>query len=134
MTVLPSMSTPLPSTAIACGTGAGLFIVMVTLPAVASSLALSNLSAPLGSADSLRSLAPPPDAPPLPVVSVDVVSVVAGGGAAALVSLVAELLDELSLLLPQPVTTRAPAAIVASMIVSFAFIWRGLPSSLGLNA
>src|SRR3954447_21480478 len=65
-TVLPSLSTPLPSTATACATGDGLSIVMVTLPAFALSFDLSNLSWPLGSAESLRLLeAPPAELPPL---------------------------------------------------------------------
>src|SRR3954453_14733545 len=103
-TVEPFLSTPLPSTAIACGTGDGLSIVIVTLPALPSSVVLSNLSWPLSSAASCR-FDPPP--PPL--------ALGAGGGAGfwAVVLLVAELLEPVSLLLsllPQPATAKAATA------------------------
>jgi hypothetical protein len=44
LTVLPTLLTPLPSTAIACCTGEGLSSVIVTLPALALSVVLSNFS------------------------------------------------------------------------------------------
>src|SRR3954449_230994 len=113
-TVLPSLSTPLPSTATACATGDGLSIVIVTLPAFALSFDLSNLSWPLGSAGSLRLLRGPAALVP-PVV---------GGGVWAAVVVSLEELSELELSsLPQPATAKAAtAAQSAAADVMFGFI------------
>src|SRR4051812_13213106 len=125
-TVAPSLSTPLPSTATACATGDGLSIVIVTLPALALSVVLSNLSWPLGSAASLSLLdAPPPDAlpPPEPLVL--------GGGVWAAVVVSLEEPPELELSsLPHPATAKAAtAAQSAAAGVTFSFI--GLSSVVG---
>src|SRR5689334_13206561 len=84
-----------------CCTGNGLLMSMVTLPDFALSELLSNLNAPLGSAESLSVVPPPPD-----VVGVVLVVAVAAG--------VVDVLLLLFLLLPQPATastaTRARAA------------------------
>src|SRR3954453_23655780 len=102
-TVLPCLSTPLPSTAIAWGTGEGLSIVIVTLPPFALSDGLSNLSWPLESAAIVRFeplLALFPALPPLlPDPDVDV-----GAGAGAGWAVVE--LDLLSLP-PHPATASA---------------------------
>src|SRR3954471_20301689 len=115
-TVLPSLSTPLPSTATACATGEGLSIVIVTLPAFVLSLSLSNLSWPLGSAATLRLLdAPPPPLEPL----------VLGGGAGVVSAVVSlEELEELELSsLRQPATAKAAAAAQsAAADETFSFI------------
>src|SRR3954447_25146521 len=105
-TVWPSLSTPLPSTAAACGTGDGLSIVIVTLPAFALSDDLSNLSCPLSSAASWRfEEAPPPLALGAGVLA---------GGVWAVVPLVAPPPEPLSLLElsspPQPATAKAARA------------------------
>src|SRR4051794_5742129 len=60
--VAPALLTPLPSTATACGTEDLLANWIVTVPALAFRLVLSNLSAPLGSAAS-ASVEPPPELP-----------------------------------------------------------------------
>src|SRR3954466_11132145 len=116
-TVWPSLSTPLPSTATACGTGDGLSIVIVTLPALALSDDLSNLSCPLSSAASFRfEEAPPP--PPL-------AAGVEGGGVCAAVSLVAPPLELLLLelsSLPQPATARAARAEQSAAVGTIGFI------------
>src|SRR4051812_49860739 len=105
-TVWPSLSTPLPSTATACATGDGLSIVMVTLPAFALSLLLSNLSCPLGSALSFRLLDAPPPPPPDPLVLGGVAGVVE-----AVLSLARGELAELGVSsLPQTAPAKAPAA------------------------
>src|SRR4051794_9960968 len=97
-TVSPFLSTPLPSTAIACWTGEGLSIVMVTLPALALSDDLSNLSWPLESAATWRLV----DAPPPPLDG-------AGAGVEeAPVSVEALVSDLLSL--PQPATASVARA------------------------
>src|SRR4051812_1754381 len=116
-TVLPSLSTPLPSTATACATGDGLSIAIVTLPALALSLLLSNLSWPLGSALSFRLVDAPPPPPPDPLVL--------GAGAGVLEAVVS--LEELELLellsLPQPATAKAAtAAQSAPADETFSFI------------
>src|SRR3954468_3104032 len=107
-TVSPSLSTPLPSTATACGTGDGLSIVIVTLPALALSDDLSNLSCPLSSAASWRF----EDAPPPPPLALG--AGVRAGGAWAAGSLSVRLLEPLSLLelssLPQPATAKPARA------------------------
>src|SRR3954470_21541533 len=121
-TVWPSLSTPLPSTATACGTGDGLSIVIVTFPALALSDALSNLSWPLSSAASWRLL----EAPPL------LAEGVVGGFWAvvslAVVSLVAPPLSLLELSsLPQPATARAATAAQSAADGTIGFIWRASP-------
>ena len=50
---LAVLLTPLPSTAMPCSTEEGLFMAMVTAPALALSALVLNFSAPLGSAESL---------------------------------------------------------------------------------
>src|SRR5690349_10731774 len=102
-TVGPVWLTPLPSIATPCGTADGLSIVIVTLPAFALSDDLSNLRAPLGSAESLRL----PLEAPAPELLLGWVLVVAG---AAVVDVVLLLL----LLLPHPATARAAASARAS--------------------
>ncbi len=95
-TVLPSWSTPLPSTAMPCGTPLldGLTIFTVTVPAFAVSFVVSKLSPPFGSAVSVTVDAAPPE----PVVAAGVVlAVVVPAGAAA----------ELLLELPQAVRPTA---------------------------
>ena len=58
-----SSSTPFPSTSTACGSEDGLSSTMVTLPALASSVSVSNFSAPPGSAVSFSVCAAPSPAP-----------------------------------------------------------------------
>ena len=62
----PFFSMPPPSSSTACGTLEVLVMTIVTLPALADSEVLSNLSAPLGSAAIFRTLpaAPPRWSPP----------------------------------------------------------------------
>ena len=55
----PFFSTPPPSTSTACGTLEVLVMTIVTLPDLADSDVLSNLSAPPGSAAIFRTLPPP---------------------------------------------------------------------------
>src|SRR3954467_3414298 len=117
---------PLPSTAIACATGDGLSIVIVTLPAFALSDFLSNLSCPLEWAATVRlddPLAPPPFwAFLVPPPGVGAVFAGAGAGWA---------LDELDLLLelPHPVTTSATRA--AHRAAARTFVFMGGPPVVG---
>src|SRR3954454_1353093 len=106
-TTEPSLSMPLPVTPTPCGTLDGLSIVMVTLPAFALSVLLSNFSAPLGSAASLRFGEAP--APPELVVELPVD---AGAGVLLVVEVV-----ELLLLDPQPATPSATTPAATANVV-----------------
>src|SRR3954453_15440959 len=112
VTVLPSLSTPLPSTAIACGTLDGVAMTIVTFPALVDSESTLNFSAPLGSALS-ASFEPPPD------------GAAAGAVACAFglaVGVVSWLSDD-----PQPATS--PAAASGTTTASNVLPIRALPFS-----
>src|SRR5437764_6475770 len=112
-TILPSLSTPLPLTPMPCGTEEGFDMLSVTFPALAVAELLSNLSWPLGSAESFTVplAAPPP-------LEVEVVAVEVVAGAAGVLDDVLLLL----LLLPQPATASAATRATASTWTRIGFM------------
>src|SRR3954451_17942987 len=120
---------PLPSTAIACGTGDGLSIVIVTLPAFALSDFLSNLSWPLESAATVRLVDLPPALAPAPFWAFVVPPPGVGAVEDGVVCAALPVVDLLSLL-PHPAAPHGARAVHSAAAGTLRFMGEA-PSWVG---